>query len=271
MLSSSTFLPFTSMKFSLFLAAASFGIMSLANAQLDINFGDTVKYPGPEVAGSDGWTISSAIPNLSFLADVGGSNWGALGGYFDAPAAAADVFLTHAVGAPAKTSSLLTKFFIQPSTIDFPGRDAFGFRFGGGASGLFEFKFVPNNSDPLQPGLMDIFVGVGGGTPVPSGSALFDDTTYLLQVDFNEGGTGSLEMFATIGGGPSAYTLAAALPGAANVTWDDFSVVWYAQDRGDNFIALQGFSSVPEPGSAMASLLAGVMGVTVTMRRRRRA
>ena len=256
------------MKFSLFLAAASLGMAALASAQLDIDFGDTTVYPGPEVAGSDGWTISDATDGLSFLTDVGGANWGSLGGYYNVPGAPGEVSLSHSVGAPAKTSSLLTKFFIQSSTDDFPGRDAFGFRFGGGTSGLFEFQFVPNDSTP---GLMDIFVGVGGGTPVASGSGLFDDTMYLLQVDFNEGGTGSLEMFATIGGGASSFTLSSFLPGQANATWTDFSVLWDSQTGGDNFIALQGFSSVPEPGSAMASLLAGVMGVTVTMRRRRRA
>lgn len=256
------------MKFSLFLAAASLGMAGFAKAQLDIDFGDTSVYPGPEVAGSDGWTISDPTSGLSFLTDVGGANWGSLGGYYDVPLSPGEVSLSHAVGAPAKTSSLLTKFFIQSSSVGFPGRDSFGFRFGGGASGLFEFQFVPNNSTP---GLMDIFVGVGGSTPVASGSGLFDDTTYLLQVDFNQGGSGSLEMFATIGGGPSSFTLSAALPGEANATWTDFEVLWGAQTGGDNFIALQGFSSVPEPGSAMASLLAGVMGMTVTMRRRRRA
>jgi len=256
------------MKFSLFLTAASLGLASLANAQLDIDFGDTAVYPGPEVAGSDGWSISDATPGLTFLTDVGGANWGSLGGYYDVPVGPGEVSLSHAVGAPAKTSSLITKFFIEPSSIAFPGRDSFGFRFLGGASGLFEFQFVPNNSTP---GLMDIFVGVGGGTPVASGSGLFDDTMYVLQVDFNEGGSGSLEMFATIGGSTSSFTLSSFLPGEANATWDSFEVLWDSQTGGDNFIALQGFSSVPEPGSAMASLLAGVMGVTVTMRRRRRA
>ena len=256
------------MKFSLFLAAASLGMAAVANAQLGIDFGDTALYPGPEVAGSDGWTISDATAGLSFLTDVGGSNWGSLGGYYDVPTVPGEVFLSHSVGAPAKTSTLLTKFFIEPSSSSFPGRDSFGFRFGGGTSGLFEFQFVPNNSTP---GLMDIFVGVGGATPVASGSGLFDNTMYLLQVDFNEGGSGSLEMFATIGGNSSSFTLSNFLPGQANATWTDFQVLWDSQTGGDNFIALQGFSSVPEPGSAMASLLAGVMGLTVTMRRRRRA
>jgi hypothetical protein len=250
------------MKFSLFLTAASLGLASLVNAQLDIDFGDTGVYPGPEVAGSDGWSISDATTGLSFLTDVGGANWGSLGGYYDVPVGPGEVSLSHAVGAPAKTSSLITKFFIESS------RDSFGFRFGGGTSGLFEFQFVPNNSTP---GLMDIFVGVGGGTPVASGSGLFDDTMYVLQVDFNEGGSGSLEMFATIGGSSSSFTLSGVLPGEANASWDTLEVLWDSQTGGDNFIALQGFSSVPEPGSAMASLLAGVMGVTVTMRRRRRA
>lgn len=250
--------------------------LSVASAQMDINFADGSKYPGPEIAGSDGWVINNPLPGLSFLASVSGAgNWGALGGVYDVPVTTSEVILTHPVGAPAKTSDLYTKFFIRESTPAYPGRDAFGFRFGGGANGLFEIKFVPNDTDPLQPGLMDIFVGANGSAPAPTGSAIFDDATYVLAVDFNESGSGDLEMFATIGGGLNTYVFDGLLTGGGNATWDDFSIVWYSNGltSGDNYIATQflGVIPVPEPGSAMASLLTGMMGLSVIMRRRRRA
>jgi hypothetical protein len=255
------------MKFSLFLAAVTLGWVGTASAQLDIDFGDPTVYPGPNVAGSDGWTIDDATPGLSFLVDVGGDQWGALGGYYDVPTGSGAV-LSHSVGALAKTSDLLTKFFIQSSDA-YPGRDPFGFRFNGGTSGLFEIQFVPDGSNF---NLLNIFLGIGGATPTATGTALFYDTTYTLKVDFNETGSGGgLEMFGTIGGGASSFSISGSLPGEANATWTSFDVTWDAVDGGDNYIALQGFSSVPEPGSAMASLLAGVMGLSVTMRRRRRA
>ena len=83
------------MKFSLFLAAASLGMATVSSAQLGIDFGDTALYPGPEVAGSDGWTISDATSGLSFLTDVGGSNWGSPGRYYDVPTLTGDVSLSH--------------------------------------------------------------------------------------------------------------------------------------------------------------------------------
>lgn len=250
--------------------------VSVVSAQMDINFGDISKYPGPQVAGSDGWTINNPTLGLSFLANPGGPLWGALGGLIDVPATTSEVILTHAVGAPAKTSDLFTRFFVRPSTPAYPTRDAFGFRFGGGTNGLFEIKFVPNGVHiPTGRGLLDIYVGANGVLPTATGSAILDDTTYQLAVDFNEGGLGDLEMFATIGGGASTYTFDGVLGGGANASWDDFSVVWYSQGSasGDNYLAMQflGAIPVPEPGSAMASLLTGLMGLTVTMRRRRRA
>lgn len=258
------------MKFSLFLAAASAATLSLSSAQLTVDFSDATIYPGPEIAGTDGWTISDPTQYLSFLASVGPKNWGALGAFYDV-SSDSEVTLSRSVGALAKTSTFVTKFFIQPSTPTYPGRDAFGFRFGGGTNGLLDIKFVPNDSDLLNPGKMDIYVGADGATPTPTGSSILDNTTYSLTLDFNEGFFGDLEMFGRFGVGETSYSFTAVVPSGANATWDDFAVVWYPTvDQPDNFIVFESFSAVPEPGSAMASLLAGVMGVAVTTRRRRR-
>lgn len=273
------------MKTVLFAAATCLVLVSYSDAVV-IDFGDSAKYPGPEIAGSDGWTCSTTTPYFSFLVGVGDRNWGSLGGFYDFPLTPEEVTLSHTIGVAAKTASLVTRFFINSSSEQYPGREAFGFRFGGGTNGLFEIKFVPNYSDILQPGLMDIFVGVGGGSPSPSGKTIFDDTMYSLSVEWNEGSLGALEMTATVENGSNRHEISAALPGEAEATWNDFGVVWYAAGgtpgasdnfSPDNFIAFDGIAvtggpvsvPVPEPCGAMASFLTMAMGGAVTMRRRR--
>jgi hypothetical protein len=261
------------MKFCLHFSAVIAALSSVASAQVNVNFHLNPPYdPVGEVAGQGGWTISDPSPTyLSYFQTVGSTNWGTLGGLYDTPADGS-VTLSQAVASPFSDRSLLTNFFIQSSANvnpGFPNRDTFGFSFQGSSGNIFDLRFVP---DPGDSDLMNIFWGSGGSATTNSGWSLFDDSLYSLQVDFAADGA-DLDFLVSLQG-TNSFSFNGTLPGAGAAGWTSFDVVWeLAQpgDGGSNAIVLQGFTGVPEPTSAMGSLLAGMMGVSVAARRRRRA
>jgi hypothetical protein len=136
---------------------------------------------------------------------------------------------------------------------------------------VFDLRFIPDGSDP---DLMNIWWGspAGGQALTFTNNALYDDSMYSLRIDFAVNGS-DLDFFATLGG-TNAISFNGTITGAAGLQWDSFDVVWdltNAANGGSNAIVLQGLSGVPEPSSAMGSLLAGMMGLSVATRRRRRA
>jgi hypothetical protein len=253
---------------------------SSASAQLDVNFNANPPYdPSLEVSGQGGWTINPGTPSdLSYFQQVGSENWGSLGGLYATPAGS-NATLSKPVGVPfAGSGGLLTNFFIQ-SSANAPadpgdivaGRDTFGFSFQGSSQSVFDLRFIPDGTDP---DLMNIWWGspAGGQALTFTNNALFDDSMYSLRIDFAVNGA-DLDFFATLGG-TNAISFNGTITGAAGLQWDSFDVVWdltNAGNGGSNAIVLQGLSGVPEPSSAMGSLLAGMMGLSVATRRRRRA
>jgi hypothetical protein len=269
------------MKFCLLIAASVTTLASVASAQLDIDFGQygaNVDLNGQPLSGSPNWTVSDAKTFIGYTYPVGGDYWGALGGYYDAPTNDVTT-LSHPVNLTmSEPRRLFSEFFILSSEatdaitgLSFPNRDTFGFSFTSGAGSLLDLRFVPDTS-PGNENLFNIFWGTNGSATTSSGWALYDDSTYNFNVDFAPDGA-DLNFVVTLSG-TNTFSFNGTLPGQASQTWDTFDVVWELSNSGDagsNAILLQGVSTVPEPSSAMGSLLAGMMGLSVATRRRRRA
>ena len=220
-----------------------------------------------ELAGQQGWTINSSIPNISHFASVNASTAGLLGGTFAGPEIA-NIALNHAYSASAGGTSFDVDFRINPSTPSFPQRDSFGWSFkASGPGDLFRVAFEPGVPGQLQVLWYDN-VNVGHTLPPAGQDIFYGGAPYHLNVGFTDAGA-DLNFTATITGS-NAVSWSGTLAGAGGANLTSFAAVWNLNgpivDAGDNFMTFDGLTIVPEPS---ASLLSVALATGLMLRRKR--
>jgi hypothetical protein len=230
-----------------------------------------------DVAGFEGWTINDPEPTLSFGTTFGPVNEAAgLGGYNVSPNEAT-VGLSHGYGETFGYTVASFTFAITDSTNLFPGRDKFSFSFSDGATNLFSVLFTPTvpgetNPDGDLNAAWTLSYSTGAGASVPLNISVAESGAYVMSFSFSPNG-GSTDFSLGVGalGGDPLDTLVrtGTLTGLNPLTASsDFALGFIpsAGSGGDNYIAIDDISVVPEPSSA---LLLGVVGLGLVSRRRR--
>jgi len=245
----------------------------------DTNFPDAIFPLGSQIAGNDGWTISdpgfsgnlvNTVPSLSFananFNDVSTTNNAAeLGGFYDVPLASSPttVVLSHATPNQLQHAAFKVDFLIQPSSVDFPGRDGFGFSFRDASnSNLIRISLTPvtgGAGDAYQ-----VSYTVGASDPVIPTNVLseliyaHDSTVHTLTVAFTPNGanpTLSVKLVSyDIDGVISktdTFTGSASGLGSANVA--RFGAEWNATDVGDNGLVFDNLQVVQPVQLAVTS------------------
>lgn len=238
---------------------------------------DFESFAGPEIAGTDGWTISDSTFELSFNADVAGSNGLGLGGFKSSPANDS-VSLSHSYVESVGRITATFNFGIVDSTDLFPDRDSFGFSLNDGSGSLFKVFFKPDAQVPDPESVTDAswtaFYSVNGIGENPLALQIFEDGAYSLSIElsgaFTPGAT-TTELKLTLNDGIADFDRFRTLAlNPLDPTTDfsvDFDTTNGAALAGDNFIGVDNLTVVPEPSSALLLTLAGLGLVS----RRRRA
>ena len=197
------------------------------------------KFPGPEIAGTEGWLINDATPNLSFLPIWNGSLAAALGGFFDAPKVA-KVALTHPYGEALGNTRISFGFTLNDSSDQFPKRDVFGVSFATGAIPLFTVFFTPDTqvAKPSAPpdALWKLAYASGMDTPTSLSVGVLEGGTYRFLLAFSPNG-GATDFHLTITG-RNPINLAGTIAVAPTTVATDFGLIWLpgSPDPGDNFL-----------------------------------
>lgn len=240
---------------SLFMLA---GAVSLQAATYTTNFSGVTS----DVAGYQGWTINDPQPSLSFGVTWNGSTAAALGGDFASPDVPV-VGLNHTYGEALGTTTASFAFALVDS-VDFAGRDTFGFSFKDGATNLFSVVFVPNDPTQVDPegttATWSMFYVTGAGT-FPLSIAIEESTTQNFSLAFTPNGSStnfSLNLSGLVRTGTFAVP--------SSTIASDFALEYTADQAGDNYIMVDNLSVVPEPSSF---LLLGLAGLGFVSRRKR--
>jgi hypothetical protein len=230
---------------------------------------------GAEVAGTDGWTINDAGQGgagfLSFVTTLNGDTAGAVGGLYNAPAAAAptDVYLSHAAPSALQYTTFSVDFAIVGSS-GVPGRDGFGFSMRDAVDGnLLTISFAPVanvTNDAFQVkytvGNTTFNAQDGNGDPL----IIFQGGEYNLSLAF--AATTDPTFSATITGGvnSASFTGVATGLGAAQIASVGAVENTLTGQEGDNYLVFDNLSIIPE---ASSSLLLGFGALGFLTRRRR--
>jgi hypothetical protein len=246
------------------LSIALLGVCSGAGYSTNFNSGFN---NAQAVAGQDGWTINDSTPDLSFFASYNFTDAAALGGYYDDPALT-NVTLSHGASLPLVQTSLGMDFAIVPSTVSFPGQDAFGWSFFNAlGNNLLSIQFEPDNIDPT---LLNVTWTTGAGAATSTVLAIEYNGPYKLNVDFTTLGGSNAGFTASITSSNSV-SFNGTLPGLAGETVASFgqNFVKKGASAGDNYMIIDNLAVVPEPSTGLMVLAA--LAIPLTVRRRKSA
>lgn len=265
--------PIIDMKASFFGYVAAICFAASAHATIyQTDFNNVLTFPGPDVAGSDGWVINDATPNLSFLPLWNGSQAAALGGFFDAPAVS-PVALTHSYGEAFGHTQMSFLFTINDSSASFPNRDAFGISLANGANNLFTVFFTPaaQVADPTLPpdAVWNLTYATGNDAPTSLTQGVLEGGTYSFSLIFTPNGASTDFNLTVVGANSENRTGTVAVAPATVAT--DFGLNWIPNiaGAGDNFFIIDNLAVVPEASTSAAVVLVGLAGLGVLARRKR--
>lgn len=258
------------MKASLLAYVAAIGFAATVHATTyQSNFNS---FPGPEVAGTDGWVINDATPNLSFLPIWNGTQAAALGGFFDGPAVS-PVALTHSYGESFGHTQMSFAFTINDSSDSFPNRDAFSISLANGANNLFTVFFTPaaQVADPTVPpdAVWNLAYATGNDAPTSLTQGVLEGGSYSFNLIFTPNGATTDFSLTVVGSNTEIRTGNVAV--APGTVATDFGLNWIPNiaGAGDNFFNLDNLAVVPEASTSAAVVLLGLAGLGALARRKR--
>ena len=263
-----------------FLAAS----LSLTAAGFIDNFENPI-YPaaGGNLDGVNGWSVDVLGDGGGFLAIMGTitpsppgplSPAGTIGGLNDIPAGAAmTATVSRSAALPLANSALGLTFSINPSSVDFPGRDPFSFGVtGAGGANLFSINLLPA-SGGITVDRYQVTYTFGAAANMeardPNGDLMFIDEggTYDISILTALAGADVVTFVEFDGSNDRSFSATGTGLGSANI--ENFGVTWEVVDGGDNFIAFDNIAlltvPVPEPSTMVLGLLSGF----ALLRRRR--
>lgn len=254
------------------LATAALGI-DLKGASYSTTFNS---FPGPEVKGTDGWTMDDSTTGLSFLPLWNGSKAAALGGLIDAPIAAT-TRLTHGYGASLGSTTMALDFTIVDSNNAYPNRDIFGISLLSGTDNLLTIFFTPAaqtaSPNQLPEAQWNLSYQAGTAPMVSLTQGVIEGGGYGFNLGLTPNGPNTDFVLKVMGG--NTVTRSGTIAIHPNSQVSDFGLLWTASQgvgaSGDNFFVVDNLSVVPEPFSTTVTslLLLGFAGWGAHYRRRR--
>ncbi|MBP7949786.1 MAG: PEP-CTERM sorting domain-containing protein [Verrucomicrobiales bacterium] len=241
------------------------GLLSAASLTTG-NFAGYNTAPGDDLVGQHSWASNDNTDDLTFFVTLNGNNAAGVGGLWSAPALR-NVDVYNSYGGSLVGTTFDVNFYLSGSTPGFPDRDSFGWTFKEGSNTLLRIAFEPN----LNPGgenKMEVVWYNPSGTRTSSGFDIFYGSSYSLSVDFLGSGADATFNAAVTGGGtiPMSGTLAGKGASTLQTVGADFDVTDADPgNSGDNYMAFNQLTVVPEPGS-VTLILAALAGLTARRR-----